>query len=391
MKKFFFLFGLLLFLRSCDKSDYTDNWGVRHVGCPKIKWRFVFPDNQKYPGSIKNPILYKEKVLFISGNFIYVLDKSTGKLLGSIASGWFLGNSQPYVWKNLLIFNGATRRNEKIIAFNMDTYNKEWEIPFYADFDEMSVVGNSLFLVRDSYLVSVNLTTLKEEKSFPLSFQTKLFEPNTFPQIYLNEKNEFNYVIITYQNEDKRLIKYNMTLDTVVYNEYLYINKNEIDYTYYCKIFGDKIIYDEANKKIKCNDFKTGKRIWNYALNVYGNTLGGIPAFNSNSVVVGTGSNQYLVRLNFKDGKEIWKKEKSNKTFGFSSSTQFYFYENVIYWSGENLYAFNVDNGEPIWQNWEKEQGIKMFGRMIFENNNIYIGATNNSSDGHSAICIETP
>jgi outer membrane protein assembly factor BamB len=372
MKKIFFLLGLFIFLSGCSKNDYTDNWGVRHVGRPNVKWRFIFPVNQQYPGSIEMPILFKDKVAFISGNIIYVLDKLTGKLMSSMeASGWYLGDLKPYVWKNLIIFNGGNRRNEKIIAFNMDTYKKEWEIPIYTDFDEITVVGNSLFLIRDSYLVKLNLTTLKEEKSFPLSFQTKLFEPNTFPQIYLNEKNEFNYVIITYQNEEKRLI----------------------DNTYHCKIFGNKIIYDEANKKIICNDFKTGKRIWNYALNVYGNTVGGIPAFNNNSVIVSTGSNKFLVRLSLDEGKEIWKIEPSNKTFGFSSFEQFYFYENVLYWSGgEHLYAFNADSGEPIWQNWEKDQKLKMYGQMIFENNNIYIGATNDfPNDGHSAICIEIP
>ena len=65
----------------------------------------------------------------------------------------------------------------------------------------------------------------------------------------------------------------------------------------------------------------------------------------------------------------------------------------MIYWSGGgNGYAFRADNGTPVWQNWAEPRDLTIHHNFIFEDNNIFVGASNkNWKGGHSAICIETP
>ena len=392
MKKLFYL--IIFLVISCSKSDeYVDRWGVHHAGNPNIKWRFVFPDTLTYGGDIA-PVIYKDKVFFTFGRIVYALDKRSGNLLGKWVGNYGTAFSvkRLYVWKNLLILNGAARTTEKIFAINMDTNQLAWELPFYVDYDEFAGVEDKLFFIRDSKLVVLNISSMKVEKSIPLSLQTGIFSFNSFPEFYLNSKKESCFLTMFYENNEKRLLNYNLTLDTVIYNQYLTEQKGN-NTTNFCKIEGDNVVYSEGNGSVRSNNLTTGAYSWIHNINTIGNTTSGRPAFGEKSVFVSTSSNEYLVRLNLSEGKEIWKIKKERNIFGFSSNEQFYYHRNMIYWSGGGSgYAFRADNGSPVWQNWAAPRNLAIHHNFIFEDNNIFVGASNdNWKGGHSAICIETP
>jgi outer membrane protein assembly factor BamB len=392
IKKVFFFLAILLTLNCRKSDDYIDSYGVHHSGNPVVKWRFVFPDTLTFPGDIK-PIVYKDKVFFTFGNIVYAFNKQSGAVLGKWKeeSGWYVGIVNPIVWKNLIIFNASATKLEKIVALNMDTYKKEWEIPIYSDADEVVVMNNKIFLIRNSGLAVLNLSTLKEEKSIPLKRQTGIFEMNTFPQFYFNLNKEICFVTVHYKDEERHLLNYNVNLDTVIYDAYLYNNKGYENISNYCRIYNDKVIFNEGTKKMKGCSLKTGEILWLYELNVYGGTTGTYPTFGDSSVIVGMGSNSFLTKVNVNNGRQIWKVEKQNKLFGFSSNENLYCYKDVVYWNGGgDLFAFKSDNAKAVWQNWAKKRDFSFPNYMVFDDGNIYLGATNsNGKGGHSAVCIE--
>lgn len=382
----------VIILSGCkDEFDYVDDFGVQHAGNPEVKWRFNFPEAKTFQNGVA-PVIYKDKVFFAFQNSVFALDKNSGKLLNHWKTDeiWSLAMFKPYVYKNLIIFNGGALSPQKILAYNMDTFQKQWEVPFNAKTSTMLGIEEKLFLLQNNNLIMFNLNTQKVEKNINLSTTNGVFQFNTFPNVYFNELKQICFVTIDYPNNEKRLLNYNIDLDKIIFEKNLYMSYDVNTATRYCMVYNNTIVYNEGSGLIKCCGLKTGESLWQHSLLGRERIEGGYPTFYDNSLVVSTGDNQYLVRLNIKDGTEVWKIKSGNKSYGWSSWERFYSYKNRVYWGG-GLTALNIDNGNPVWLNWaEDKRKLYLTNLKAFEDDNVFLGGINtDSKTGQSAICLK--